>query len=47
VTLNLPEPIFRYFEQVAIATKRPMEQLVRQSVEGNLPPIEPAYSRLA
>ena len=38
VTLNLPEPIFRYFQQVAVATKRPMEQLVRQSVEGNLPP---------
>lgn len=38
VTLQLPEPVFRYFQQMAVATKRPLEQVVRQSVEGNLPP---------
>ncbi len=38
VTLQLPEPIFRYFQQLALATQRPLEQLLRQSVEGNLPP---------
>ncbi len=38
VTLQLPEPVFSYLSQVAIATKRPLEQVVRQSVEGNLPP---------
>lgn len=38
VTLQLPEPIFRYLLQLAALTKRPLEQLVRQSVEGNLPP---------
>ena len=38
VTLQLPEPILSYFRQLALATKRPLEQLLRQSVEGNLPP---------
>jgi hypothetical protein len=38
VTLQLPEPIYRYFQQVAAATHRPLEQVVRQSIEGNLPP---------
>lgn len=38
VTLQLSEPVFRYFQQMAVATKRPLEQVVRQSVEGNLPP---------
>lgn len=38
VTLQLPEPVFSYLSQIAAATKRPLEQVVRQSVEGNLPP---------
>lgn len=38
VTLQLPEPVFRYLQQMAVATERPLEQVVRQSVEGNLPP---------
>ena len=38
VTLSLSEPVFRYLQQIAIATQRPLEQVVRQSVEGNLPP---------
>ena len=38
VTLQLSEPIFRYLQQVASATQRPLEQVVRQSIEGNLPP---------
>jgi hypothetical protein len=38
VTLQLPEPILRYFRQLSLATHRPLEQLLRQSVEGNLPP---------
>ena len=37
VTLQLPEPVFRYLQQMAVATKRPLEQVVRQSVE-ELPP---------
>jgi len=38
VTLQLSEPVFRYLLQLATSTRRPLEQLVRQSVEGNLPP---------
>lgn len=38
ITLQLSEPVYRYLQQIATATKRPLEQVVRQSVEGNLPP---------
>ncbi len=38
ITLHLSDPVYRYLQQVAAITKRPLEQLVRQSVEGNLPP---------
>ena len=38
ITLHLSDPVYRYLQQVATITKRPLEQLVRQSVEGNLPP---------
>jgi hypothetical protein len=38
VTLQLPDAVFRYLQQTAVATKRPLEQVVRQSIEGNLPP---------
>ncbi|MEZ4768998.1 MAG: hypothetical protein R2844_11310 [Caldilineales bacterium] len=38
VTLHLSEPVFLYLQQVAAATRRPLEQVIRQSVEGNLPP---------
>lgn len=38
ITLQLPDPVYRYLKQVAALTKRPLEQVVRQSVEGNLPP---------
>ena len=38
LTLNLPEPVYRYLQQIAAATQRPMEQLAEQSLVGNLPP---------
>jgi hypothetical protein len=38
ITLQLSEPILRYLQQIAAATNRSVEQVVRQSVEGNLPP---------
>jgi hypothetical protein len=38
VTLHLPEPIYRYLQQIAAATQRPLEQLAEQSIAGNLPP---------
>jgi hypothetical protein len=38
ITLHLSDPVYRYLQQVAAITKRPLEQVVRQSVEGNLPP---------
>lgn len=38
LTLRLPEPTLRYLQQIATATQRPLEQVVQQSIEGNLPP---------
>jgi hypothetical protein len=38
VTLQLPEPIYRYLQQIAAATQRPLEQVAAQSIAGNLPP---------
>lgn len=38
ITLHLSDPVYRYLQQVSTITKRPLEQLVRLSVEGNLPP---------
>ena len=47
ITLQLPDPVYRYLQKVAAITKRPLEQLVRQSVEGNLPPsVESAPTEL-
>ena len=37
ITFQLSDRMYRYPQQVAAITKRPLEQLVRQSVEGNLP----------
>lgn len=38
VTLVLPEPVWQYLSRVATATQQPVEQIARQSLEGNLPP---------
>lgn len=38
VTLELPDPIYRYLRQIAAATQRPLEELAAQSIAGNLPP---------
>jgi hypothetical protein len=38
LTLSLPEPIYRYLEQMAAATRRPVEQVAQESIVGNLPP---------
>jgi hypothetical protein len=38
VTIELPEPIFHRFVQIAEATKQPLEDLIAQSVISNLPP---------
>ncbi len=38
VTLFLPEPVWQYLSRVATATQQPVEQIARQSLEGNLPP---------
>jgi hypothetical protein len=38
VTLQLPEPIYRYLQQIAVATQRSLEQVAAQSIAGNLPP---------
>ncbi len=38
LTVPLPEPVFRYLKQIAVATRRPVEQIAQESIVGNLPP---------
>jgi hypothetical protein len=38
LTLDLPEALFRYLEQIARVTHQPLERIAAQSIAGNLPP---------
>lgn len=38
LTLTLPQPVFERLRGMAEATRQPLEQIIRQSIEGNLPP---------
>jgi len=38
LTVNLSDPVYSYLQEMAGLTKQPVEQLIRQSIEGNLPP---------
>ena len=39
VTLNLSDTIYHRMQQVAVALNRPLEEIVLQSIQGNLPPV--------
>ncbi len=38
LTVELPKSTFDYLQQIAGFTRQPLDQLARQSIEGNLPP---------
>lgn len=38
LTVDLSEAVYQHLQQIAVATQQPLEQVVRQSIEGNLPP---------
>jgi hypothetical protein len=38
VLVELPEQVYLYLQQIAEATRRPIELVVQESVVGNLPP---------
>lgn len=38
LTVTLPDAVYQHLQQIAALTQQPLEQLVRQSIEGNLPP---------
>lgn len=38
ITLSLPNDIYQRFQHVARAVKRPLEDIVFQTIQGNLPP---------
>ncbi len=38
ITLNLPDAIYQRLQHVANALNRPLEEVIFQSIEGNLPP---------
>jgi predicted transcriptional regulator len=40
VTLELPEPLYRFARQVADATKQPLEAVLRDSISHTLPPFD-------
>lgn len=42
LTIPLPEPVFHHLQQIAVAMRRPVEQLAQESIIGNLPPAVPA-----
>lgn len=42
ITVELSESVYRHLSELAAETKQPMESLIRQSVEGNLPPLPTA-----
>jgi hypothetical protein len=38
INITLPDDVYRRLQQMADATRRPMEAVVIQSIQGNLPP---------
>lgn len=38
VTVNLPKAIYERLQHVATAVNRPLEEIIFQSIQGNLPP---------
>ncbi|MFN8441658.1 MAG: hypothetical protein U0175_12845 [Caldilineaceae bacterium] len=43
-TINLPDTTVKYLEMIAASSQQSLEQIVRQSIEGNLPPKIPSES---
>lgn len=43
-TIDLPDTTVKYLEMIAASSKQSLEQIVRQSIEGNLPPRIPSES---
>lgn len=42
LTIHLPDSLFHYLQEMATRTQQPLEQLIQQSLAGNLPPRIPA-----
>ena len=42
LTIHLSDSLFQYLQEMAMRTQQPLEQLVQQSLAGNLPPRLPA-----
>ena len=40
VTIELPEPLYRFARQVAEVTKQPLEAILRDSIAHTLPPLD-------
>lgn len=39
VTIDLPEPILHRLQQAAAVLQRPLEEMIEQTIQGNLPPV--------
>ncbi len=38
LTIQVPDTVYQYLQEVAGDTQQSLEQIIRQSIEGNLPP---------
>lgn len=38
ITISIPENVYKRFQQVALNVQQPLEEVVIQSIQGNLPP---------
>ena len=38
ITISIPENVYKRFQQVALTVQQPLEEVVVQSIQGNLPP---------
>ena len=44
ITLELPDPLYRSARRIADATKRPIEEIVQESLSHTLPPLDDVSS---
>lgn len=39
ITIQLPEEMYQHFEQAALLAHRTLEEILFQSIKGNMPPV--------
>ncbi len=39
IAINVPQPVYRRYERLARLTRRPLESLIAQTLNANIPPL--------